>query len=145
MAKNYPQPGQAEKIPFWRRRWFWEVMVAVVYVFAIQKFVRIQSGTSFTLSGAIAVVKLFFLNFHTGTIVFFFFLLPPSLYSFIEPYNKIIYYFSLGFYYLFLIFALYKMFVNTKVKIKYPIILIILIVLNLLGIMLATYYSQHPT
>lgn len=139
--------GRSEggKIKWWRRRWVWGVVVGGVYILAIIKFVEIQHGTPFTLSGVIAVAKLFFQSFHSGIIFFFFFLVPPAIYSLIVPYNKIIYYFSQGLYYLFLIFVLYKMIVNKKVKIKYPIILIILIVLNLLGTMLATYYFRHPT
>jgi hypothetical protein len=133
MAKNYQQSTQSQKIPFWRRRWFWGVVVGGIYILSIKQIANIEPIASFSVSNIIAFSKGFFYGLPTGIALVFTLIFRFPFYSTITS-NTIIYNIFITIYYLILVCLLYKTFWKKKVSIRYPVIFLLIVIINMLGI-----------
>jgi len=134
MKKSYPQSAtQSQKIPFWRRRWFWGVVVSATSIWSFKTFFDLYHGTSL----------IFIL---TKGILFFLYRFPSGIAMFLSLTDeKPIYNLFVAIYYLVIALLLHQTLKNRKVKIKYPIILLSILFLNTLTIAITGYLFWHPT
>lgn len=134
LNKNSQQNSQS--IPFWRRRWFWAAAMGAVIIsifsFYFNNWQWEWSKFLFSLyrlpSGFINVLLMF---------------LPTSQQIILS--NKIfhppIYYFFILIYYSIILLLFYKIVINKKVKIKYPILFLIFIISSICGVILIDLLS----
>ncbi|MFH1713496.1 MAG: hypothetical protein ABH896_04940 [Candidatus Jacksonbacteria bacterium] len=140
MKKDYPQPVQSQKIPFWRRRWFWGGILGIILGIIIAFIVSLNSSShTLLLFFFNASDTNFFLIIAEGFLICLItiirllsfgklFTLPATItkseITILDTVPKTIAISVYVIYYLLLLFLIYKTFRYKKVKIKYPILFI---------------------
>ncbi|MEK9165684.1 MAG: hypothetical protein AAB525_02400 [Patescibacteria group bacterium] len=145
MKKDYPQPAQSQKIPFWRRRWFWRAVLGMIslgiivflfYFFAGEnRFILLPSG--FLVAIEIIIFSLIPALIKIENNIF------PDFWKVSKTlFNALYVTIYCLLYYGILIFLLSKTCQHPKIKFKYLIITILIIAMSIAGLfMLANFYS----
>ena len=153
MKNNYPQPAEPQKIPFWRRRWFWGMILGIVLGITITLLLSLNksprallliffnaSNTNFFLiiaEGFLACLITILRLLSFGKL----FTIPAitkSEITIIDTVPKIIAISVYAIYYLLLYSLIYKTFRHKKVEIKYPILFISIFLPSFLAGMILT-------
>ncbi len=120
-----------EKISWYRRRWFWGMVLAPILIFGLLFFFGIMLGIR-RMSPDNVFQPSVFLTFLTYGFILFIFrgiAYPFYVKTLFTPLS----YLLTTIYCLILIFLFYKTFRERKVKIRYPIILLIIFILSIYG------------
>ncbi len=138
MLKNQEQKKinnfTEEKIPWYRRRWFWGVVLAVV--FALLLWMSLNSVLTFHVNNSFELLYRLILTLPFGIFI------VGGLRAMDYFRGMLSYYFSLFYhiiYYLGIFLLIYKTFYKPRVKIKYPLILIAIVVISLFGVFASAF------
>jgi len=145
MKKDYPQPAQSLKIPFWRRRWFWGAVIGVMFIciiiFLYYFFAR-ENRFILLPSGFLITIKIIVFSLIPALIKIEDNIFPDFWRINKTPFNAIYIITYCLLYYGTLIFLLLKTCQRPKIKFKYLIITILMVVMSITGLfMLAYFYS----
>jgi hypothetical protein len=139
MKKSYPQQEQPQKIPFWRKRWFWGVVVgavmALVAVSSPALFLYESIGAWFRIAYFFFYLAMSFIVSVPLPLIILFKLVdrPFIIYDIITNYGYWGITIYLLLYYSSILFLFYKAFRNKKVKIRYSIILTTVLIISFIG------------
>ena len=130
-------------IKWYHKRWFWGVMLGVLFIFSflyyksISDIVTGHSDNVFELLYSFIMIHL-----PLGIIATLSVILRISTFTLIEKLNtNTLYSLLLIIYYLAISILIYKTFRNKKVEIRYPIIIITILLLSMFGIMIGSMSS----
>jgi len=158
MKTNYPQPAEQPKIPFWRRRWFWGIPILITILFIIKfplilhcplytfwnKLIIHFSNLALGFLLCVLIIPYLFFADKTKSILYFLNIISMKIHNIFgsERAVFVIYIIFIALYYFLLLFLIYKIFKNKKVKIKYPILFIIILLLSFVMGATALIFTQ---
>ncbi len=125
-----------EKIPWYRRRWVWGVVLGVVLALVCLCGIDILSKIN-PNSSLQSIIPLFLFQLPIGLFIIGGIKGVEILYEFID----ILFYLYLIIYYIGLLILIFITFHRKKVKIKYPFILIVIITTSLFGFIVLSGFS----
>ena len=147
--KTEKKPLPVENVRWHHSRWFWGVVLGVVFVLVYNYYFNLMSLTGAINKSPTSISDI------SEEFIFSLLIIPSGIVSLLLipmgasgrvlyneiPSSSIFIYSFVMIYYLIILFLLYKTFMHKKVKIKYPIILIAILISSIFGIMISSIAS----
>ncbi|MCK4553884.1 hypothetical protein KAU19_02895 [Candidatus Parcubacteria bacterium] len=148
MFKNQKQEEKnntaEEKIPWYRRRWFWGVVLAPILIFGFMFLIGTMIGIGRMSEGEAFHPSIFLTYLSYGFILGVSILIPleiPAYPFYVKTIFTPLSHCLTVIYCLILLFLCYKTCKEKRVKIKYPIILLVVFIFSMFGYILLLLFS----